>query len=243
MRRIQTLKSLDISKNNLKSLGKLSTLTNLKTIHCEDNKLCAGTLVPVSTLKNLQNLYCGGNRLGRKSEMEAGNPTKVDPLPILPVSLKLLICDRNSLGTVPRSIVSNVLTKLEKLDLSDNLLAAIPEDISNLKALNELNLNNNIIVSLPESIGQLSKLKSLSLKGNKISVHSTTFSVTNPQPLPASLFSQTPLIDLNLHGNPMTSTQLNQMEGFSVFLERREKVKTKDLYGGAMTSYDVCGLE
>ena len=132
---------------------------------------------------------------------------------------------------------------LEKLDLSDNELAAIPQEISNLIALNELILNRNLIVSLPESIGQLKKLKSLSLKDNKISVRNTAFSSNNPQPIPASLFSRTPLIDLNLHGNPLTSTELNQFEGFPDFLERREKVKTKDLYGGAMTSFDVCGLD
>lgn len=195
----------------------------------------------VSKLTKLQNLYCGGNCLGRVLESDT-NPAP-EPLPSLPYTLKQLICDRNSLFTVPRSIVSTILVNLEKLDLSDNDLAAIPQEISNLKALNELILNRNLIVSLPESIGQLTKLKSLSLKSNKISVRNTTFTSSNPQPLPASLFTQTPLIDLNLHGNPMTSTQLNQFEGFPTFLERREKVKTKDLYGGAMTSFDVCGLE
>jgi Leucine-rich repeat (LRR) protein len=236
------LKTLDVSKNNLKTLGSLATLTNLKTLHCEDNKLSPGSLVPATKLSKLQNLYCGGNQLGRPPETHPAGQA-IDPLPALPASLKIIICDRNMLGSVPRSIFSSGLVKLEKLDLSNNQLAAISVEISTLKALTDLNLDSNMIVSLPDSIGLLSKLKALSLKGNKISVHTTSFSAKNPQPLPASLFSQTPLIDLNLHGNPLTSTQLNQFEGFSSFLDRREKVKTKDLFGGAMTSYDVCGLE
>ena len=145
------------------------------------------------------------------------------------------------LSSVPRVICT--LTKLQKLDLSHNNLAAIPVEIFNLTALNELNLNNNSLVSLPQEIGKLTKLKSLSLKNNQIRVHHKVFSEQNPQPLPASLFTDTPLIDLNLHGNPMTSTQLNDFEGYHVFLERRKQTNTKNLYGGAMANLDVCGLD
>jgi len=140
-------------------------------------------------------------------------------------------------------VLSNSLKGLEKLDLSGNNLATLPKEVANLVGLNELTLDQNMLVLMPETIGNLSKLKTLSLKQNKLKVQSTNFTATNPQPLPASLFESTPLINLNLHGNPMTSTQLNEFEGFKTFLERREKVKTKDLYGGAMTNFDVCGLD
>ena len=139
--------------------------------------------------------------------------------------------------------MSSQLVKLTTLDLSGNHLAALPVEIANLTQLSNLNLDDNVVVSLPDSIGQLGKLKSLSLRNNHLSVSSTVFSSTNPQPLPASLFTDTPVIDLNLHGNPMTSTQLNQFDGFDAFLERRQKIKTKDLYGGAMTNLELCGLE
>lgn len=108
-------------------------------------------------------------------------------------------------------------------------------------ALTELNLDNNTIVSLPNEVGQLRKLKVLSLRNNYIQIIKN-----NPQPLPASLFVDTLLIDLNLHGNSkLSSTELNEFDGFSVFLERRKKVKTKNLYGGAMTDGDtgLCGLK
>ena len=107
----------------------------------------------------------------------------------------------------------------------------------------ELNLDNNVIVSLPNEIGKLKKLKSLSLRNNYIEVKSTNFSEANPQPIPASLFEDTLLIDLNLHGNKLTSTQLNEFEGFEAFLERRKKRKTTGLSGGAMVDMSVCGLK
>jgi len=109
-------------------------------------------------------------------------------------------------------------------------------------SLTELNLDNNVIVSLPNEVGQLQKLKTLSLRNNYIQVKSTNFSSTNPQPIPASVFESTLLIDLNLHGNKLSSTQLNEFEGFNVFLERRKKVKNKNLYGGALTDMSLCGL-
>lgn len=271
---ITALKTLDLSKNNLKSLSpKLATLTSLKSLNCDENQLIAGSLSPIEALTKLQNLSLGGNRLGKPVVAEPGKkvlPTtiqhipggnrlgkpagakpgkaKANPaatLPTLPPSLKQLKLDANFFSSIPPQICSPTLTKLEKLDLSNNQLAAIPSELcTSLVALNELNLDNNSIVALPEAIGSLPKLKSLSLKNNQIRVSgSTTFSTTNPQPLPASLFTNTPLIDLNLHGNPMTSTQLNEFEGYADFLKRRQKVKTTALYGGAMTNLSVTGLE
>ena len=87
------------------------------------------------------------------------------------------------------------------------------------------------------------KLKSLSLKNNKICVLNTSFTEKNPQPIPAELFTETPIIDLNLAGNRMTNTQLNEFKGFEEFLERRQKLKSKNIYGGALTDLGVCGLE
>jgi len=109
--------------------------------------------------------------------------------------------------------------------------------------LTELNLDQNLITSLPKQIGNLKKLKSLSLQHNKIVGQSTAYSTQNPQPLPAELFTQTPIIDLNLTGNKMNNTQLNEFTGFDTFLERRQKLKSKNIYGGALTDLGVCGLE
>mmetsp|Transcript_31940 Transcript_31940/g.49005 ORF Transcript_31940/g.49005 Transcript_31940/m.49005 type:complete len:294 (+) Transcript_31940:104-985(+) len=247
---IPNLRTLDVSKNNLKDLSYLSQLKALKSLNCDDNKLAAGTLDAVSELSKLQNLSAGGNQIGKPIPVGAAaaspkkNKKTTTILPELPPSLKQLKLDRNHLSSIPRQLVSVKLRKLEKMDLSGNNLAAIPVEISNLIALTELNLDNNSVVSLPDSIGSLTKLKVLSLKNNHIHVtKGVVHSTSNPQPLPRSLFVDTPIIDLNLHGNRMTSTQLNEFDGYPEFLERRQKVKSKDIYGGALTNLDVCGLE
>ena len=85
---------------------------------------------------------------------------------------------------------------------------------------------------------KLLKLKALSLRHNKITVKSTMFTSSNPQPIPKGLFVNTLVVDLNLEGNAMTNTQLNEFEGFHEFLDRRQKVKNKTLQ-----NLSVCGLK
>lgn len=247
--RITTLTTLDVSNNKIKKLNpKLGTLSMLKSLNCDDNELIAGSLETISKLTKLQTLNAGGNLLGKKvppPKPPHKPQPQPDPLPNnMPLSLKTLKLNANYFSNVPSPIF--MLTKLQKLDLSNNQLATLPPSIQNLQSLNELNLNNNVIVALPEEIGSLTKLKSLSLKQNHIQVlhpNQKFHPTTNPQPLPASLFTSTPLIDLNLHGNPMTSTQLNEFDGYSEFLERRAKTNTKNIYGGAMANLSVTGLE
>mmetsp|Transcript_21300 Transcript_21300/g.35140 ORF Transcript_21300/g.35140 Transcript_21300/m.35140 type:complete len:274 (+) Transcript_21300:94-915(+) len=227
---LTSLRTLDISKNKLQRLGKIGKLTELKTLNCNDNSLHSGGIVPISKLAKLQSLSLGKNQL-------EDFPTS------LPPKIKTLKIHHNSFSSIPKQIFDPKLRLLEKLDLSSNNLASIPAEISNLVGLNELNLDNNVIVSIPNELGQAKKLKVLSLRNNYIQVKSTNFTDMNPQPIPASVFEETLLIDLNLHGNPMTNTQLNEFEGFDIFLERRKKKKTTALTGGALVNMSVCGLE
>ena len=196
-----------------------SSLINLKILKVDGNQIFHGGVAMLSDLKNLQVLSLSRNSLGKPKKINPsgtkGGATstsarlpKMPSIPSLPSTLKQLKLDSNHFSSIPLSIYSPNLTKLQKLDFSNNNLATIPVEISNLVALLELNLDNNMIVSLPDTIGQLKKLKALSLKNNQIQVTSTSFSDKNPQPLPASLFTETPLIDLNLGGNQMTNTQL-----------------------------------
>mmetsp|Transcript_49134 Transcript_49134/g.59550 ORF Transcript_49134/g.59550 Transcript_49134/m.59550 type:complete len:316 (+) Transcript_49134:68-1015(+) len=269
---ISNLRTLDVSQNKLQNLSaRVTALTNLKSLNVDENKLAPGSLGPISQLSKLQILSAGGNELGMIPTTSASSPspsksklasaatiaskrklhdgcTAATPygpaLPSLPGSLKQLKLDYNSFQSVPEAIYTSPLTKLEKLNLSQNNLAALPGEIARLVGLVELLLDNNAIVSLPAEMANFKKLKVLSLKNNQISVQSTNFSPqTNPQPIPAGLFSDTPVIDLNLHGNQITNTQIHEFDGFHVYLERRKGVKTKNLYGGAMIDLDVCGLE
>uniref|UniRef100_A0A7S4EEF1 Uncharacterized protein n=1 Tax=Pseudo-nitzschia australis TaxID=44445 RepID=A0A7S4EEF1_9STRA len=237
---ISKLTTLDLSKNKLVSLNsKLSNLKVLKSLNVDNNTLTPGSMTSISSLTKLKTLSASNNLLGRPVASAADMKKNTNALPTpLPKGLKTILLSNNSLSTIPRSIVnnSNPLKMLEKLDLSSNNLATVPESIANLLSLNDLNLDNNVVVSLPSAVGRLKKLKVLSLRKNHISA-------TNPQPLPKELWTDTLLIDMNLHGNPMTSTQLNAMDGYDVFLSRRREVKNKDILGGAMTDLEGCGLK
>lgn len=249
---ISKLTTLDLSKNKLKNLDpKISQLKLLKSLNVDHNKLAPGSMAVVSSLSKLKTLSANNNLLGRPAGSTADTTPAVSKqstkatltltaLPeTLPKGLKTILLSNNSLASIPRCIVenkSNPLKMLEKLDLSSNHLATLPETIASLTGLTDINLDNNGIVCLPAAMGKLKKLKVLSLKGNHLSMGS-------PQPLPKELWTDTLLIDLNLHGNPMTSTELNTFDGYDVFLLRRRKIKNKDILGGAMTDLEVCGLE
>jgi Leucine-rich repeat (LRR) protein len=243
------IRTLDLSKNSLSSLGNLGQLTELRSLNLDRNVLYAGSLDPLLHLTKLQNLSLASNRLGRQApspptaelaqkmkKMTVSAPS--ESLPELPASLKQINLSSNDFLTIPKQLCSAALTKLEKVDLSSNELAEIPPEIANLVNLHDLNLDHNAIASLPDEIGKLKKLKALSLRHNRLRVTSTVFNgTTNRQPIPRTLFVDTLLIDLNLHGNAMTNTQMNQFDGFQEFLDRRQKVKSKTL-----TNLDVCGL-
>lgn len=266
-KRISKLTTLDLSKNNITILNpKISNLKVLKSLNVDNNKLTPGSIGDdtLISLTKLKTLSLNNNQLGRpnnnsnngggagggggktNNNTHSNKSKSYDALPTtLPKSLKTLLLSNNSLSNIPRCIlgcsgsVVVQLKLLEKLDLSSNNLATVPETISNLPSLNELNLDNNVIVSLPSAIGKLSKLKVLSVRNNHISGKIPN----SPQPLPKELWVDTLLIDMNLHGNPMTSTELNAMDGFDTFLIRRRDVKNKDILGGAMTDLSVCGLK
>ena len=229
------LRTLDLSGNKLAHIpAQLATLTELKTLNLDGNKLVAGTLSVVAKLSKLQKLSVSGNRLGQMPADQHKKNQVASPdvmLPPLPSTLKEVAMAQNSLQSIPQSLVSKSLQRLEKVDLSGNQLASV-DSLWVLSNLVEIQLDDNVIVSLPPEMGTLKKLKVLSLRNNAITATS------QPQPLPAALFTDTPLIDLNLHGNPMTNTELNRFEGFPDFLERRQKVKKKTL-----VNLSVCGLE
>lgn len=242
---LTTLRTLDLSENKLVSLGRLHLLQELKSLNLDGNQLLTGSLGPVSSLTKLQTLSVRRNQLGSAAVVAPGKRAHAppaaaasSPLPSMPPSLKQLHLSENPLGGIPDSLLTGSLVKLELLDLSKTGIRDVPLELVLLTALQELRLDDNQIAFLPPNMGELKKLKVLSLRNNKFHVTSTIFTERNPQPLPSSLFRDTLLIDLNLHGNNMTNTELNQFDGFQQFLDRRQKVKSKTL-----NNLSLCGLE
>ena len=245
------LKSLNVDENKLTpgTLTAISKLTKLKTLSVNNNLL--GKPYSPQQHQNHHHLHLphgighGQNNSKKTSTTvsAATTPSAQEALPVdIPKGLKTLLLSRNYFSNIPSSILlpSNCRS-LETLDLSYNNLGTVPDEIQNLTSLRELNLDSNMIMNLPDGVGKLSKLRVLSLRNNKISKKAKNGGKgpqNQQQPLPESLFTNTAVVDLNLHGNPLTSTQLNSFDGFSNFLARRKDVKDK-----TMSNLDVCGLK
>lgn len=93
------------------------------------------------------------------------------------------------------SILSRIgrITALEELDLTGNIVKAIPPAIGNCQSLRRLFLGNNFIKRIPAEIGKLKNLELLNLRKNQI------------KELPAEIGLLTNLKTLNLEDNQLTS--------------------------------------
>ncbi|XP_031840470.2 leucine-rich repeat-containing protein 59 [Nomia melanderi] len=103
-------------------------------------------------------------------------------------TLDLSLCD---LKEVPVREIATV-KKARNLDLSNNLLAALPNTFVNLKQIIQLDLSRNMLTEIPENFGELKQLRYLDLYENQISR------------LPLSLSELKNLRWLDLKENPLT---------------------------------------
>jgi Leucine-rich repeat (LRR) protein len=70
-------------------------------------------------------------------------------------------------GSIPAEI--RMLSKLEVLDLSDNMMTGLPAEVGQLSRLIILDLSNNQLTGLPMELGNLASLETLDLRGNDYS--------------------------------------------------------------------------
>ncbi|WP_293937546.1 leucine-rich repeat domain-containing protein [Sphingobacterium sp. UBA5996] len=94
--------------------------------------------------------------------------------------------------------IKTVHPTLKRITLSKNELSTLPENISNLTALEEFDCNNPL-TTLPASFAQLKNLKQLGLNGNLF----TAF--------PKEIFSLGKLNFLSLSGHYKSETKLNDL--------------------------------
>jgi hypothetical protein len=109
----------------------------------------------------------------------------------------------NCITSIPDKI--GLMTDLEELDLSGNMISVIPPEIKNCKSLRELYLGRNTITKIPEEFCELRNLEALNLRYNSI------------KSLPDKFGSLTNLKFLNLEGNglrtlPKSVTSLVNLE-------------------------------
>jgi Leucine-rich repeat (LRR) protein len=130
---------LDISYSNIKTLGNLENLINLKKLYCDDNQL--SSLEEIENLVNLEKLVCNKNQL-----------TSLKGIENL-INLKDLSCVNNQLTSLEG--IENLIN-LENLSCGCNQLTSL-EEIENLNNLKGLRCYNNKLTSL-EGIEILVKL-------------------------------------------------------------------------------------
>jgi Leucine-rich repeat (LRR) protein len=220
------LTSINISKNNLKEVPiQILSLRRLKILNMSD---CNISIIPgMEYYDQLVNLNISHNDI----------PSDIKDI-ALPSSLTHCDASYNRFDNFPTFLIN--LTTIVELNLSNNHIILL-DGIETLTSLTHLILDDNSIFDIPIEIGNLQKLKLLSLKRNKISRDAKT---REGYSLPEQLFSETALDNLNLEGNrDLKKSDILEMPGVSIFLERRQKTKEKALHGGALTEYSLFGLD
>jgi Leucine-rich repeat (LRR) protein len=133
------------------------------------------------------------------------------------------------------------LINLTALNLTGNRIDSMV-GIGSLVSLVNLILDNNRISEIPDEVSELIKLRQISLKNNAIQKKSKI----NPdrQSFPSDFFKLTSIDTIQLDGNhEIRKSDILDFNGIEFFIERRKKSKEKSLQGGAMTDFDIFGLE
>lgn len=138
-------------------------------------------------------------------------------------ALETLSLQGNRLTELPGTIGG--LKRLKVLDLGRNLLEALPPGLGVCATLEELDVACNRIRDLPPELGALKKLKALRADGNWVRAVPTEV-----------LRGCEELATLGLHGNPISLQELQALEGFDAFEERRRKKYDKKVDMSVMGS-------
>ncbi|OQS02007.1 hypothetical protein THRCLA_05587 [Thraustotheca clavata] len=212
---ITKLNTLDLSNNSITEVPAITQLVNLKTLKLDNNQLTS--LPDLSPLTKLQNLVLDNNR--------------IVTLNGLPASLTKLSARGNAMEEFPLCIC--YVPNLEVVDLGANAIANVPDTIAQCTGLKELTLDNNQLTMLPAALAECPKLAALFVRNNRLGKTSIS----------SAILAYSAIHIMQLEGNPMTKYDLEEMEGIEAFLERRKKLKDKEIHGGLSTDVSLCGLE
>ncbi|ODM97172.1 Leucine-rich repeat protein 1 [Orchesella cincta] len=198
-------RSPELSKTETAKLKKVLT-TNLKVVSVkkrenypkefpsslEQVKIVEVGLRKIDTrlfrLKHLTVLDLSGNKL-----------KSIDALANLPSQLQTLVLSRNEIEDLSWNFFSNVaFQRLQRLDLSRNRLAALPESILDLESLINADFSRNYLLCLPYNWISMKNLQTMDVSGNEISFLPATLACLNLTKLD---LSQNPELQLPLISN------------------------------------------
>lgn len=166
------LAKMNLSHNKLTEINDLSGMKSLRTLNLQHNRI--GSIKTCAS--NLQNLFLTDNRISnfndilpklRALEIQENPMTSISYKDFYPMSMTSLSLSKAKLASVPGELFVK-LSRLEKLDLSQNNLTQLPEEISLLNRLVYLSVARNKLESLPSGFPQLTSLKTLDLHSNNM---------------------------------------------------------------------------
>ncbi|CCD26504.1 adenylate cyclase NDAI_0H03310 [Naumovozyma dairenensis CBS 421] len=172
------LAKINLSHNKLEAINDLSGMTNLRTLNLRYNRVASIK----SSAANLQNLFLTDNRISTfEDSLPKLRALELQENPItsilfksstlsdaqLPTHLTSLSLSKAKLSHLPGNVFKN-LSKLEKLELSENNLSRLPVEIASLSKLVYLSAARNKLEGLPSEFSNLKNLRSLDIHTNNI---------------------------------------------------------------------------
>jgi len=200
---VANLRNLDLSGNRIKTLPEnIGAFKMLKTLTMSKNQLES---LPSQTglLTKLENLNLAFNLL-------PSIPSSLQQLK----NLKEIHLNNNKLTSFPAALLG--LKQLALVDLSANSIPAIPAGIHGLEAT-ELILNQNQISIIHEDLSRCPRLRTLRLEENCLALAA----------IPSSLLRESKVSLLCLEGNLFDLKKVDEVEGWSEYMERYTAVKRK----------------
>lgn len=239
--KLQHLRHLDLSDNQITAIASLGELKQLRTLFIGDNQISSlppgiGGLTELEEIRMSRNLLTvlppeiGG--LGKLKRLQLGS-NKLISLPdtISDLSaLHTLYLSDNQITSFPAQLEG--LANLNTLLIGINQLGSFPDAIFDLDELRILNISNNSIRVLPEEIGTLTNLQQLNVSGNEIAtVPSTIEQLTNLYLLGLGFNRLTsfPLVTTNLKGLRTLYLSSNSIASLPAEIGRLTNLETLSL--------------
>jgi len=167
LRDVASLSLYDCAIRDIRGISKLSNLVDL----------CLGRnpithLGDAGKLRHLKRLWLDDCQLGATTGTATTDDVKGSSIDEDAATAGVALVDGSNCIDCLMS-----LTSLEELRISNNQIAALPEDIGDkLPNLKVLSVDHNMLTSLPESIGKLKRLEILQVRQNRLTAL--------PDPLP-----------------------------------------------------------